>query len=340
MSHSTLASVASSPLSAASGLAPIVPQLNPMNQLNPLNPTFLVPHMQSLSLHQVSSAPSTPAMQHSHIMSPMLAAPHDSFMQLSFPHNPHDPLMYQGHPPAHFHMGSPQSFMPMMATNFSMPPQLQSPEYWVPQHLPPVYTNNFPMYPPHHNMHTPPTPRAYDGRPRGMSFNQRRNPDGSFMSPQAYEPSPRRRGTYSGANRAANLDQSYRLFIGNIPYSTQWQELKDFLRKAGEISRVEIPENSDGRAKGFAIATYQSRETASAAIAQFNGVEFQGRELTVRFDKYNNAAAPAAAQVQPAPPAPQQQQLGRNAYYSNSGYSSSSPSRLPSMDVGPPPPST
>lgn len=179
-----------------------------------------------------------------------------------------------------------------------------------------------------------------------MSFNQRRNPDGSFMSPQTYDPSPRRRGTYSGANRGANLDQSYRLFIGNIPYSTQWQELKDFLRKAGEIYRVEIPENSDGRAKGFAIATYQSRETASAAIAQFNGVEFQGRELTVRFDKYNNAPAPASvpAQVQTAPPAPQPQtqqpQLGQNAYYMNSGYSSSSPSRLPSMDVGPPPPST
>jgi RNA recognition motif-containing protein len=77
-----------------------------------------------------------------------------------------------------------------------------------------------------------------------------------------------------------------RLFIGNIPYSSEWRDLKDYLRNAGSILRVEIPSESDGASKGFAVATYASEPDAVRAIELFNGVMFQGRPLTVRFDRF------------------------------------------------------
>lgn len=78
--------------------------------------------------------------------------------------------------------------------------------------------------------------------------------------------------------------EKQRLFIGNIPYETQWQDLKDFLRAGGNIYRVDIPE-VDGQQKGYAIAIYHSEEDAAKAIDMFNRATFNGRELFVRYDR-------------------------------------------------------
>lgn len=98
------------------------------------------------------------------------------------------------------------------------------------------------------------------------------------------------RYTNNNTNHYANKQMSsmYHVYVGNIPFSTQWQELKDHLRSAGDIYRVEIPESYDGKPKGFAIAIYVTKEGAQNAIDTFNNTYFQGRELTVRFDKYGN----------------------------------------------------
>lgn len=92
-------------------------------------------------------------------------------------------------------------------------------------------------------------------------------------------------------NRYGYKNQSnsmYHVYIGNIPFTTQWQELKDHLRTAGDVYRVEIPESYDGRPKGFALATYFTKQGAQNAIDTFNNTQFQGRELTVRFDRFGN----------------------------------------------------
>lgn len=102
----------------------------------------------------------------------------------------------------------------------------------------------------------------------------------------------------AGTRRQKPPFNAIRLFIGNIPYTTQWQELKDFLRSAGEIYRVEIPLGPDGRVKGYAIATYMSMDVATRAIEQFHGAMFQGRELTVRFDRFNNPSVFAVVDPQ------------------------------------------
>lgn len=73
------------------------------------------------------------------------------------------------------------------------------------------------------------------------------------------------------------------VFIGNLPYETTWKELKDFLEGS---TRVEVPRNVDNRAKGHAIATFDSSEAASEACLRFNNASFKGRQLRVRMDRH------------------------------------------------------
>lgn len=84
--------------------------------------------------------------------------------------------------------------------------------------------------------------------------------------------------------RTPRYPDKYRLFIGNIPYSTQWQDLKDHLRTVSNIARVEIPLNELGQSKGYAIASYYNEKDAQDAINQFDGTMYNGRELSVRYD--------------------------------------------------------
>ncbi|KAH3680794.1 hypothetical protein WICMUC_000145 [Wickerhamomyces mucosus] len=85
-----------------------------------------------------------------------------------------------------------------------------------------------------------------------------------------------------------------RLFIGNIPYSTTWQELKDFLKNQLKINEfhVDIPldlnNNSRnlGLSRGFAIVIFDNEEDSLKCINLLDGLEFGNRILSVRFDRF------------------------------------------------------
>ncbi|KAG7290799.1 hypothetical protein NEMBOFW57_000802 [Staphylotrichum longicolle] len=50
----------------------------------------------------------------------------------------------------------------------------------------------------------------------------------------------------------------------------------------GEIERVELPINKDGRARGNAFVTFSAAELAAAAIAALDGREVSGKALSTR----------------------------------------------------------
>lgn len=114
---------------------------------------------------------------------------------------------------------------------------------------------------------------------------------GGSMPPYGFRPGGQGPGRPQGIN--PSMMDKQRLFIGNIPFTTQWQDLKDHLRQAGNIYRVEIPEYDDGRSKGFAIATFYTEEDAKNAIQMFDKTDFNGREINVRYDKYRRWNNPA-----------------------------------------------
>ncbi|KAK9353733.1 hypothetical protein V1523DRAFT_425757 [Lipomyces doorenjongii] len=92
-----------------------------------------------------------------------------------------------------------------------------------------------------------------------------------------------------------------KVFIGNIPFNSEWRDLKEFVQTAGKVVRVDIINNTEGQSRGFAIAIFETEDDAQHAIDVFNGVEFEGRILTVRLDRYpetrasNSAAHPSSA---------------------------------------------
>lgn len=82
------------------------------------------------------------------------------------------------------------------------------------------------------------------------------------------------------------------LFVGNIPFNCQWQDLKDLFRAAGSILRADVSLGPDGRSRGFGRVVYATPEDAINAMQMFNGYEFQGRPLKVHFDKFAPGGSP------------------------------------------------
>ncbi|KAH7479830.1 hypothetical protein PRIC1_008617 [Phytophthora ramorum] len=75
------------------------------------------------------------------------------------------------------------------------------------------------------------------------------------------------------------------LYVGNLPWETNWQQLKDLFRTVGEVERADIAEYPDGRSRGFGIIRYTNAADAWQAIERLNGLEIEGRLIEVRLDK-------------------------------------------------------
>lgn len=73
-----------------------------------------------------------------------------------------------------------------------------------------------------------------------------------------------------------------RLYVGNLPYSTNESELKDMFAAAGTVSSATvITDKFSGRSKGFGFVEMSSDAEADAAIEKLNGLDMGGRKLTV-----------------------------------------------------------
>ncbi|KAG9313465.1 hypothetical protein JVU11DRAFT_5790 [Chiua virens] len=76
------------------------------------------------------------------------------------------------------------------------------------------------------------------------------------------------------------------LFVGNLPFHIQWQDLKDLFRAAGPVARADVALGPDGRSRGFGTVTFVAEDGAERARRMFDGYEFNGRPLKVHYDKY------------------------------------------------------
>ena len=74
------------------------------------------------------------------------------------------------------------------------------------------------------------------------------------------------------------------VYVGNLSYETSWQTLKDHMKEAGEVVRVDIAYRHDGKSRGFAIVQFASAKSAAKAIKMFNETDLDGRTIMVRED--------------------------------------------------------
>jgi len=97
----------------------------------------------------------------------------------------------------------------------------------------------------------------------------------------------RDKGKGKGKGKNVNPDDEGRLlYVGNLPFRTSWQDVKDTFKECGRVIRVDIAEGPDGRSKGYATVLYETEDEAQGAIDSLNGRDFQGRSLTVRMEVF------------------------------------------------------
>jgi len=107
-----------------------------------------------------------------------------------------------------------------------------------------------------------------------------------------YFPPPRERGAPRGRrgpgpSPSAGGDVAGRqVFVRNLPFSTSWQDLKDYFKQFGRVVRAEALTNTDGTPKGQGTVLFETREDAQNAIARANNTELQGRIIGVQEDRY------------------------------------------------------
>jgi len=75
---------------------------------------------------------------------------------------------------------------------------------------------------------------------------------------------------------------SKRLYVGNLSFATTEMTLRDLFGQAGTVAEVKVMlDRETGRPRGFAFVEMSSETEASAAVAQFNSRELDGRQLKV-----------------------------------------------------------
>ncbi|KAJ4303279.1 g-strand binding protein [Kalmusia sp. IMI 367209] len=124
----------------------------------------------------------------------------------------------------------------------------------------------------------PSTTRGNFGGGGGGTFGGA--PFGAHAGPGAYPP---QQGGGGGRQ----------VYVANLPYNVGWQDLKDLFRQAavtGSVIRADVHLAQDGRPKGSGIVAFDTPEDARNAITQFNGYEWQGRNLEVREDRFAGPA--------------------------------------------------
>lgn len=73
-----------------------------------------------------------------------------------------------------------------------------------------------------------------------------------------------------------------KLYVGNLPFSTTEDSLREAFGQCGTVTDVMIAvDRQTGRSRGFGFITFSSDEEANAAVSKFHGQEMDGRTIQV-----------------------------------------------------------
>lgn len=142
------------------------------------------------------------------------------------------------------------------------------------------------------------------GRPRGFGFVTFSSPqeaqaardalDGSLqggrsISVRPFQAEPPRKGegpASSGPRSSGGPQQASdrTLYVGNLPYDCAQPEVEALINGVigeGQVVRVHLPMDADGRKRGFGFVTMASAESAKNAAEQLKSADLRGRRLIV-----------------------------------------------------------
>jgi RNA recognition motif-containing protein len=75
---------------------------------------------------------------------------------------------------------------------------------------------------------------------------------------------------------------SNKLYVGNLSFRVTNEDLHDYFAAAGTVESANVVfDRETGRSRGFGFVEMASEDDANNAIAQFNGQEYDGRNMVV-----------------------------------------------------------
>ena len=73
-----------------------------------------------------------------------------------------------------------------------------------------------------------------------------------------------------------------KLYVGNLSFKTSSDDLQELFGQVGTVESASVVMDRDtGRSRGFGFVEMSSAEEGAKAIEQFNGKDFNGRNLSV-----------------------------------------------------------
>ena len=81
---------------------------------------------------------------------------------------------------------------------------------------------------------------------------------------------------------AQSWDSLMNIYVGNLPYSVDDEELKNTFSSFGQVDKASvITDKYSGRSKGFGFVEMSDQSAAEEAIKALDGSEMQGRNIRV-----------------------------------------------------------
>jgi len=103
---------------------------------------------------------------------------------------------------------------------------------------------------------------------------------------------------------SGEVEVGTRVYVGNLSYRTSWQDLKDHMKKAGDVRHADILMDKTDRHAGGGIVEFSHSEDAARAINELHNTELDGRLIFIREDREDTAIGGRgrASRVKRSPP--------------------------------------
>ncbi|XP_004246655.2 29 kDa ribonucleoprotein A, chloroplastic [Solanum lycopersicum] len=88
--------------------------------------------------------------------------------------------------------------------------------------------------------------------------------------------------SYQGGRGGGSMDSSNRVYVGNLAWSVDQQQLETLFSEQGKVVDAKVVYDRDsGRSRGFGFVTYSSAQEVNDAIESLDGVDLGGRAIRV-----------------------------------------------------------
>ncbi|BGP15831.1 hypothetical protein JCM10213_005685 [Rhodosporidiobolus nylandii] len=115
-------------------------------------------------------------------------------------------------------------------------------------------------------------------------------------APAPFDPMRKAMSREIAASEAAKRSKKEcRVYVGNLAFGVKWNDLKDFMREAGNVVFAEIMMLPNGMSKGCGVVEFSQPEEAQRAIRELNDQQLLGRPLFIREDREEDARYGSAA---------------------------------------------